>query len=175
MDDNSTEKFGRNCLLARRLVERGVRFVQLYHGSGSRWDAHSGIEANHTGLCKASDKPVAGLIKDLKRRGLLDQTLVIWGGEFGRTPMTEKQNGRDHNPYGFSMFMAGGGIKPGQVIGSTDEFGLHAIEDRLHVKDLHASILYALGIDHMRLTYLVDGTPERPTINEGSPCTKLFA
>ncbi len=175
IDDEKTATFGRNCLLARRLVERGVRFVQLYHGSGSKWDAHSGIEQNHTDNCRSSDKPVAGLLKDLKQRGLLDQTLVVWGGEFGRTPMSEKGNGRDHNPYGFTMWMAGGGVKGGQVIGRTDELGLHAVEDRLHVHDLHASILYLLGIDNMELTYFHKGRPERPTINEGAPCKKLIA
>jgi len=175
MDQKETAVFGRNCLLARRLVERGVRFVQLYHGSGSKWDAHSGIEGNHSTNCKSSDKPVAGLLRDLKRRGLLDQTLVIWGGEFGRTPMSEKGSGRDHNPYGFTMWMAGGGVKGGQTIGTTDELGLHAVEDRLHIHDLHATILYLLGIDNMRLTYLHKGRPERPTINEGAPCRKLLA
>lgn len=174
MDQDGTAVFGRNCLLARRLVERGVRFVQLYHGSGSRWDAHSGLERNHSTLCAAMDKPVAGLLKDLKRRGLLDETLVIWGGEFGRTPMSEKGDGRDHNPYGFTMWMAGGGVKGGQTIGATDELGLRAIEDRLHVNDLHASILYMMGIDHMRLTYFDKGRPERPTRNEGEPCMKLL-
>ncbi len=146
----------------------GVRFVQLYHGAGSRWDAHSGIESNHTQLCKAMDKPVAGLLKDLKQRGLLDQTLVVWGGEFGRTPMSEQGNGRDHNPTGFSMWMAGGGVKGGQVIGSTDELGLRAVVDRLHVHDLHASILHLLGLSNMQLTYNYNGRPERPTINEGA-------
>ncbi len=175
MDKKETETFGRNCLLARRLVERGVRFVQLYHGSGSKWDAHSGIEVNHTNNCRSSDKPVAGLLKDLKRRGLLNETLVIWGGEFGRTPMSEKGNGRDHNPYGFTMWVAGGGVRGGQTVGKTDEIGLHAIEDRLHVHDLHATFLYALGIDNMQLTYLHNGRPERPTINEGEPCRKIFA
>ena len=175
INSKETETFGRNCLLARRLVERGVRFVQLYHGSGSKWDAHSGIEKNHGSNCKGSDKPVAGLLQDLKRRGLLDETLVIWGGEFGRTPMSEKNDGRDHNPYGFTMWMAGGGVKGGQTIGKTDEIGLHAVEDRLHVHDLHATILYLLGIDNMKLTYLHKGRPERPTINEGEPCLKLLA
>jgi hypothetical protein len=175
LDRKETEVFGRNCLLARRLVERGVRFVQLYHGAGSKWDAHSGIEANHGTNCLSSDKPVAGLLKDLKRRGLLDETLVIWGGEFGRTPMSEKGNGRDHNPYGFTMWMAGGGVKGGQTIGATDEIGLHAIEDRLHVHDLHASVLHLLGLDNMKLTYLHKGRPERPTQNEGAPCKKLLA
>ena len=174
MDQDDTKDFGKNCLLARRLVERGVRFVQLYHGCGSKWDAHQNIEANHTKNCKASDKPVAGLIKDLKRRGLLEETLVIWGGEFGRTPMSEKGTGRDHNAYGFTMFMAGGGVQGGQVIGTTDEVGLHAVEDRMHIKDLHTTILYLLGIDNMKLVYHHQGRPERPTLNEGSPMLKLL-
>lgn len=173
--EKDTDIFGRNCLLVRRLVERGVRFVQLFHGAGSKWDAHDNIEANHTKMCRESDKPVAGLLKDLKRRGLLDQTLVVWGGEFGRTPMSEKGDGRDHNPTGFTMWMAGGGVLGGQTIGATDEVGLHAVEDRLHVKDIHASILYALGINNMKLTYIHKGRPERPTINEGTWCRKLFA
>ncbi len=174
LDQKETAVFGRQCLLARRLVERGVRFVQLYHGSGSRWDAHSGLEKNHSGLCREMDLPVAGLIRDLKRRGLLDETLVVWGGEFGRTPMSEKGDGRDHNPYGFTMWMAGAGIRGGQTIGATDEIGLHAIEDRLHVRDLHATILYLMGLDHMQLTYFHKGRPERPTMNEGEPCLKLL-
>ena len=174
LDEPATATFGRNCLLARRLVERGVRFVQLYHGSGSKWDAHSGIEKNHSTNCRASDKPVAGLLKDLKRRGLLEETLVIWGGEFGRTPMSEKGNGRDHNPYGFTMWMAGGGVQGGQTIGSTDEIGLHAVEDRLHIHDLHATMLYLLGVDHRQLTYLHKGRPERPTVNEGEPFVKIL-
>ena len=167
MDNKTTETFGRNCLLARRLVERGVRFVQLYHGAGSKWDAHSGLEKNHSGLCAAMDKPVAGLIKDLKQRGLLDSTLVVWGGEFGRTPMSEKGDGRDHNPYGFTMWMAGGGVKGGRTIGATDDVGLHAIKDRLHVHDLHATILYLMGLDHSKLVYFHKGRPERATLNEG--------
>jgi len=167
LDRKETATFGRMCLMARRLVERGVRFVQLYHGAGSKWDAHSGIEANHAGLCQASDQPVAALLKDLKQRGLLDQTLVIWGGEFGRTPMSEKGNGRDHNPTGFTMWMAGGGVRGGQTIGATDELGLRAVQDRLHVHDLHASILHLMGINHRELTWMYKGRPERPTINEG--------
>jgi hypothetical protein len=173
MDQRETASFGRICLLARRLVERGVRFVQLYHGAGSRWDAHSRIERNHTEMCRASDKPVAGLLKDLKRRGLLDSTLVVWGGEFGRTPMSEQGDGRDHNPSGFTMWMAGGGVKGGQVIGATDEVGLHAVEDRLHVHDLHATILYLLGLDNMRLVYHHQGRPERPTLNEGEAYRRI--
>ena len=167
IDDQLTANYGRMCLLGRRLVERGVRFVQLYHGSGSNWDAHRRIEQNHADNCRGSDKPVAGLLKDLKRRGLLDSTLVIWGGEFGRTPQSEAGDGRDHNPYGFTMWMAGGGVKGGQVIGSTDEVGLHAVEDRLHVHDLHATILHLLGLDHTRLIYRHQGRPERATVNEG--------
>ena len=167
LDQKETETFGRNCLLARRLVERGVRFIQLYNGTGSKWDSHSGIEKNHSSLCRAMDKPVAGLLKDLKQRGLLDETLVIWGGEFGRTPMSEKGDGRDHNPTGFSIWMAGGGVKGGQAIGATDELGLYAVEDKMHVHDIHASILWLMGLDNMRLTYNHKGRIERPTINEG--------
>lgn len=174
MGQKKTETFGRNCLLARRLVERGVRFVQLYHGTGSKWDAHSGIEKNHTEMCAQSDLPVAGLLKDLKRRGLLDSTLVVWGGEFGRTPMSEKGDGRDHNATGFTMWMAGAGIKGGRTIGATDELGLHATEDRMHVHDIHATILYMLGLDHMGVVYRYNGRPERPTLNEGEPCLKLL-
>jgi hypothetical protein len=167
LDDDKTAAFGRNCLLARRLVERGVRFVQLYAGAGSKWDAHSDIEGNHTAQCRAMDKPVAGLLKDLKSRGLLDSTLVVWGGEFGRTPMSEKGNGRDHNPYGFTMWLAGGGVQGGRTVGTTDDLGLHAVEDRLHVHDLHATFLALLGVDHTKLIYRHKGRPERPTVNEG--------
>lgn len=167
LDQKDTADFGKLCLMARRMAESGVRFVQLYHGAGSKWDAHSGIEANHTSLCKQMDWPVAGLLTDLKQRGLLDDTLVIWGGEFGRTPMSEQGNGRDHNPTGFTMWMAGGGVRGGQMIGTTDDLGLRAVEKRVHVHDLHATILNLLGLDHMALTYLHKGRPERPTVNEG--------
>jgi len=173
INESATESFGRDCLLARRLVQRGVRFVQLYHGAGSRWDAHSNIEKNHSGLCKASDKPVAGLLQDLKRSGLLEDTLVIWGGEFGRTPMSEKGNGRDHNSNGFTMWFAGGGVRGGQTIGATDEVGLHAVDTRLHIHDLHATILWLLGLNHMDLVYHHKGRPERPTLNEGEPYKKI--
>src|SRR5262245_35891926 len=173
IDERETAVFGRNCLLARRLVERGVRFVQLYHGAGSKWDAHARIETNHAEHCRSSDKPIAGLIKDLKRRGLLESTLVIWGGEFGRTPMSEKGDGRDHNPYGFSMWVAGGGIRGGRTVGTTDDIGLHAVEDRLHVHDLHATFLRLMGIDHMKLVYMSKGRPERPTLNEGEAFQKI--
>jgi hypothetical protein len=173
-NDPAAESTARLCLLARRLVERGVRFIQLYCGAGSKWDAHSDIERNHALTCRAMDQPVAGLLKDLKCRGLLEQTLVVWGGEFGRTPMSEKGNGRDHNPYGFTMWMAGGGIREGIVVGKTDDLGLHAIEDRLHVHDIHATILHALGVDHSKLIYRHQGRPERPTVNEGRVFRGLF-
>jgi len=173
LDNEPCKKFGSMCLMARRLVERGVRFVQLYHGAGSKWDAHSGIEKNHTTMCRQSDRPVAGLLRDLKQRGLLDSTLVIWGGEFGRTPMSEKGDGRDHNSTGFTMWMAGGGVKGGQVIGETDELGFHAVQDRMHVHDIHATILHLMGVDHSKLVYLDKGRPERPTINEGVVMKKI--
>jgi len=173
LDEKETQPFGRICLLARRLVERGVRFVQLYSGAGSKWDSHAGIEKNHSRLCRSMDKPVAGLLKDLKQRGLLDETLVIWGGEFGRTPMSEKGDGRDHNPTGFSIWMAGGGVKGGQTIGATDDLGLYAIEDKMHVRDIHASILGLLGLRNLTLSYDFNGRPERPTINEGAFNKKL--
>lgn len=167
IDQKETEVYGRQCLLARRLVERGVRFVQLYSGAGSKWDSHSNIESNHSRLCRGVDKPIAALIADLKQRGLLDETLVIWGGEFGRTPMSEKGSGRDHNPTGFTMWMAGGGVKGGQTIGATDELGLYAVEDKLHVHDIHATTLALLGLDHTKVVYMHKGRPERVDLNEG--------
>ena len=173
IDEKDTADFGRMCLLSRRLVERGVRFVQLYHGAGSKWDSHAKLEENHSKLCRGMDKPVAGLLRDLKSRGLLEETLVVWGGEFGRTPMSEKGDGRDHNPTGFTMWMAGGGVRGGQTIGATDEVGLRAVEDRLHVHDLHATILWLLGLDNMDLVYKYKGRPERPTLNEGEAFTKI--
>ncbi len=167
MDRDETAVFGRNCLLARRLVENGVRFVQLYSGAGSKWDSHKDIEKNHSKLCRSVDVPIAGLLSDLKSRGMLEDTLVIWGGEFGRTPMSEKGDGRDHNPTGFTMWMAGGGVQGGRTIGATDDLGLYAVEDRLHVHDLHATILHLLGIDHTKLIYANKGRPERIDQNEG--------
>jgi uncharacterized protein (DUF1501 family) len=175
MDVEDTAKFGTNCLLARRLVERGVRFVELYCGSGSGWDAHTDLEGNHSKMCHISDKPIAGLLADLEARGLLKETLVVWGGEFGRTPFNEKGKGRDHNPWGFSMWMAGGGIKPGQVIGTTDEIGLRAVDQRAHVHDLHATILHALGLNHVNVTFLHNGRSERPTIVAGEVIKQAFA
>ncbi|XOV71284.1 MAG: DUF1501 domain-containing protein [Verrucomicrobiota bacterium] len=168
MDQKETAVFGQNCLLARRLVERGVRFVQLYHGAGSKWDSHDQIEKNHTRLCKEMDQPVAALLTDLKQRGLLDETLVIWGGEFGRTPMSEKGDGRDHNPTGFTMWLAGGGVQGGTAIGETDELGLHAVTEISHVHDFHATILHLLGVDHTELIYPYKGRPERIDQNEGN-------
>ncbi|HEY6227790.1 MAG TPA: DUF1501 domain-containing protein [Verrucomicrobiae bacterium] len=175
IDDESTRKYGTICLMGRRLVERGVRFVQLYSDGGSAWDAHNDIEENHTRMCRSSDKPIAGLLKDLKARGLLDSTLVVWGGEFGRTPFSEKTLGRDHNPWGFTMWFAGAGVKGGTVVGETDELGLRAIKDKQHVHDIHATILYAMGLDNERLTYLHNGGEERPTINDGEPMKQIFA
>jgi uncharacterized protein (DUF1501 family) len=174
MDEEPTAKFGTNCLLARRMVERGVRFVEVYSGSGSAWDAHTDMEENHTRMCRASDKPVAGLLADLKSRGMLDDVLVVWGGEFGRTPFNESGKGRDHNPWGFTMWMAGGGIKGGQVLGATDEIGLRAIERRTHVHDLHATMLHALGLNHINTTYLHNGRAERPTIVSGEVVAEAF-
>lgn len=167
LDNDETKAYGKNCLLARRLVERGVRFIQLYHGAGSKWDAHSGIEGNHSKLCRSMDQPVVGLITDLKQRGLLDETLVVWGGEFGRTPMSEKGTGRDHNTTGFTMWMAGGGVKGGQTIGATDDLGLYATEDKLHVHDLHATIMALMGLDHTQVVFPHKGRPERVDLNEG--------
>ena len=161
--DRLKPSFARNCLMARRLVERGVRFVQLYDRG---WDSHTDIDREHRRQCAAADRPIAALIKDLKRRGLLDETLVIWGGEFGRTPVAQvmgKTWGRDHHPHGFTMWMAGGGAKPGVTHGSTDEFGYHAVTDKVHVHDLHATILHLLGIDHKRLTFRSQGRDYRLT------------
>ena len=167
LDHDETRVYGRQCLMARRLVERGVRFVQLYHGAGSKWDSHSKMENNHSRLCRNVDKPIAALITDLKQRGLLEETLVIWGGEFGRTPMSEKGDGRDHNPTGFTMWMAGGGVQGGQTVGATDELGLYAVEDKMHVHDIHSTIMTLLGLDHTKVVYMHKGRPERIDLNEG--------
>jgi hypothetical protein len=163
LNRKETSEFGHRCLLARRLVERGVRFVQVYCGAGSAWDAHGDLEGNHTRMCARADQPTAALLADLKARGLLDDTLVIWGGEFGRTPMTEGKDGRDHNPYGFSMLLAGGGVKGGTVYGTTDEFGLYGVDGKVHVHDFHATILHLLGFDHEKLTFRHSGRDERLT------------
>ena len=175
LDDPACSVFGANCLMARRLVERGVRFIELYSGSGSGWDAHEHIEQNHGKWCRSSDKPIAGLLADLKQRGLLQDTLVVWGGEFGRTPFSELGDGRDHNPWGFTMWMAGGGAKGGQYIGATDEIGMRAAERPVHVHDIHASILWMLGLDHMHTTYLHNGRAERPTVLAGNLVKELWS
>jgi uncharacterized protein (DUF1501 family) len=175
LDQKITEEFGLRCLLARRMLERGVRFVQLYCGDTNGWDGHADMEGNHSKLCAQSDLPVAGLLKDLKSRGLLDSTLVIWGGEFGRMPMSEGANGRDHNPHGFSMWLAGGGVKGGQVIGSTDAVGLRAESEKAHVHDIHATILHLLGLDHTRLTFRRNGRNERLTDVAGNVIRKALA
>ncbi|MBP3960371.1 DUF1501 domain-containing protein [Gemmata sp. G18] len=175
LNRKETAEFGHRCLLARRLVERGVRFVQVYCGAGSQWDAHSDIEGNHTKMCGRADQPTAALIRDLKQRGMLDDTLVIWGGEFGRTPMSEGASGRDHNPYGFSMAMAGGGVKGGCVHGTTDEFGLYGIDGRVHVHDFHATILHLLGFDHTKLTFFHNGKDERLTDVKGKVVNEILA
>ncbi|MDE3196431.1 MAG: DUF1501 domain-containing protein [Acidobacteriota bacterium] len=174
LDDPACSVFGANCLMARRLVERGVRFIELYSGSGSGWDAHEHIEQNHSKWCRASDKPIAGLLADLKQRGMLKDTLVVWGGEFGRTPFNELTDGRDHNPWGFTMWMAGGGAKGGQYIGTTDDIGLRAADRPVHVHDVHASILWMLGLDHMQTTYMHNGRAERPTVLAGELVKEIW-
>jgi hypothetical protein len=166
LDDPQTVEFGTRCLLARRLVERGVRFILLFSGGGPvavQWDAHDDIKGNHEKMCRWTDKPVAGLLKDLKSRGMLDSTLVIWGTEFGRTPVSENGKGRDHNPTAFSMWMAGGGVKGGQALGQTDEIGFKTVGERYHPRDIHATILHLLGLDQMKLTFLHNGRNERLT------------
>jgi hypothetical protein len=175
LDDKDTNRNGANCLLARRLVERGVRCVQIYMGSGSKWDAHADMEGNHSARCRESDRPIAGLLKDLRRRGMLDDTLVVWGGEFGRTPMSESGNGRDHNPWGFTVWMAGGGVRGGTVYGETDEIGLYATQGKAHVNDLHATILHLLGLNHEELTLMHNGRAERLTGVAGRAITEILA
>jgi hypothetical protein len=177
IDQKPTEVFGRQCLLARRLVERGVRFVQLYHTTGGfqPWDQHSDLKGGHAKNALATDRPIAGLLQDLHERGLLADTLVIWGGEFGRTPAAEGTNGRDHHPYGFTMWLAGGGVRGGQVYGATDEFGWDAVENRVHVHDLHATILHLLGLDHEKLTYRHSGRDYRLTDVYGNVVNAIFA
>ena len=176
LDDEVTRDFGWQCLLARRLSERGVRVVQATHsGVEEKWDHHADILRLHPIRSREVDRPIAALIKDLKGRGLLDETLVVWGSEFGRTPFSEGADGRDHNPYGFSIFMAGGGVKAGSVYGATDEWGYHAVEDRMHIHDLHATILHLLGLDHERLTYRYTGRDFRLTDVAGTVATKIIA
>jgi hypothetical protein len=169
-----TDRFGRSCLMARRLVERGVRFVQIYH---SNWDTHGDNDARHRKLCGQTDKPMAGLIADLKQRGLLDDTLIIWAGEFGRTPIggVEKNGGRDHHAVAFSTFLAGGGVKGGQAYGSTDDFGFAVTENKVHVHDLHATILHLMGMDHEKLTFRHQNRDFRLTDVSGEVVKALIA
>lgn len=175
LDDGETREFGTRCLLARRMIERGVRFVQVYSGDTNGWDAHNNVADNHGRLCRRTDKPVAGLLKDLQQRGLLDETLVIWGGEFGRMPMSEQGKGRDHNPWGYTVWMAGGGVKGGMSYGETDAVGLRAAENPVHVHDLHATILHLLGMDHERLTFYHNGRDERLTDVAGRVVEEVLA
>ncbi|MEK6235810.1 MAG: DUF1501 domain-containing protein [Planctomycetales bacterium] len=167
--------FANGCLLARRMVERGVRFVQVYHGNGQPWDTHSGHDEKTRKLCRDIDQPIAALITDLKQRGLLEETLIVWGGEFGRTPTSENGNGRDHNHHGFTMWMAGGGVRGGMTHGETDEFGFKAVEDKVHVHDLHATILHLLGLDHEKLTYRHAGRDYRLTDVHGRVVHEIIA
>jgi hypothetical protein len=172
-----TRVFGTQCLMARRLLERGVRFVELTcPGTGhDRWDQHGNLKRGHEDNARAVDKPIAGLLKDLKARGMLDDTLVIWGGEFGRTPMAQGGDGRDHNPYGFTMWMAGGGVKGGMTYGATDDWGYYAVENKMEMYDLHATVLHLMGVDHTKLTYRFGGRDMRLTDVHGVVQTKILA
>jgi uncharacterized protein (DUF1501 family) len=178
INNEVTRPFATNCLLARRMIERGVRFIQIMHPT---WDDHSDLNKKLKKNCEITDRPTAALLKDLKQRGLLESTLVIWGSEFGRTPLIQTLGiageswGRDHHPNAFTMWMAGGGIKPGQVIGRTDDLGFNVVEDRVHVHDLHATILHCLGLEHKRLTYRYMGRDFRLTDVEGQVVSKLLA
>jgi uncharacterized protein (DUF1501 family) len=174
LDDGAAKVFGAKCLMARRLVERGVRFVQVY-SDGDSWDAHADLAGNHAGHCVATDRPIHGLLTDLRRRGLLDSTLVIWGSEFGRMPVSQGAGGRDHNPRGFLVWMAGGGIQGGTSCGETDEIGYRAAVDPVTVHDLHATMLHLLGMDHKRLTYLHNGRRYRLTDVAGNVLSKILA
>ncbi len=168
-----SDEFGRKCLMARRLVERGVRFIQVY--SNDEWDAHGNIESNHTARCGETDVPIYGLLTDLKRRGLLDETLVIWGGEFGRMPVSEGGKGRDHNPHGFLSWMAGGGVKGGTSFGQTDDIGYAAAENPVSVPDFHATILHLMGLQHDRLTFEHNGRKFRLTDVSGNVIRPILA
>ncbi|HEY1067163.1 MAG TPA: DUF1501 domain-containing protein, partial [Pirellulales bacterium] len=177
LDDKKTAAFGMECLLARRLVEKGVRFIELLcpNLGHDRWDQHSNLLVGHADNALAVDKPIAGLLKDLKARGLLDETLVIWGGEFGRTPMAQGSNGRDHNPYGFTMWMAGGGVKGGTIYGATDDYGYFAVENKLQIHDLHATMMHLLGMDHTKLTFRFSGRDMRLTDVHGHVIHEIIA
>lgn len=176
LDDPITENFGRQCLMARRFLERGVRFVQVTHSDSEvQWDQHSNLYQGHTKNAAEVDKPIAGFLADLKARGMLEDTLVLWGGEFGRTPTAQGTDGRDHNPHGFTMWMAGGGVKGGFAYGATDDYGYYAVENKMHVNDLHATILHLLGMDHERLTYRYAGRDFRLTDVAGQVAKEIIA
>ncbi|MCA9209317.1 MAG: DUF1501 domain-containing protein [Planctomycetales bacterium] len=174
-DEYGSGHFANGCLLARRLAERGVRFTQVYYGNGQPWDTHNNHDQSVRNLAKDIDQPIAALLNDLKRRGMLEDTLVVWGGEFGRTPTSENGNGRDHNHYGFTMWMAGGGVRGGMTYGETDEFGFRAIQDKVHIHDLHATILHLLGLDHERLTYRYAGRDFRLTDVSGRVVREILS
>jgi hypothetical protein len=173
IDDPKTENFGRQCLLARRFAESGVRFVQCTHSY--KWDQHENLKDGHETNAREVDKPIAGLLADLQARGLLDDTLVLWAGEFGRTPTAQGENGRDHNPHGFTVWFAGGGTKAGHSHGATDDYGFYAAQDRVHINDFHATLLALLGLDHERLTYRYAGRDFRLTDVAGHVVTPIFA
>jgi len=176
LDNPVTANFGRQCLMARRFAERGVRFIQVTHSDSEvQWDQHGNLYKNHTKNAAEVDKPIAGLLKDLKSRGLLEDTLVLWGGEFGRTPTAQGKDGRDHNPHGFTMWLAGGGVKRGIAHGATDDYGYFAQEDKVHIHDLHATILALLGMNHEKLTYKYAGRDFRLTDVEGRVVKEIFA
>jgi len=173
LDDPATANYGRQCLLARRFAESGVRFVQCTHSY--KWDQHGNLKADHTKNAREVDKPIAGLLIDLKKRGLLDDTLVLWGGEFGRTPVAQGNDGRDHNPHGFTYFLAGGGIKPGISYGATDDYGYYSVANKVHIHDLHATMLHLLGLDHEKLTYRFAGRDFRLTDVHGNVVREILA
>ena len=174
LEDYGPGKFAQACLAARRLVESGVRMVQVYYGDGQPWDDHEDIKA-HASKAKDVDQSIAALINDLKARGLLNDTLIIWGGEFGRTPVAENGNGRDHNHHGFSMWLAGGGVKGGMTYGATDEFGFAAVEKKVHVHDLHATVLHLMGLNHEKLTFRYSGRDFRLTDVHGQVVHEIIA
>ena len=176
-DFKNTQTCGLQCLLARRLVDRGVRFIELTcpGGSGDRWDQHNNLVDGHGKNCQAVDQPIAGLIKDLRRLGMLDETLIVWSGEFGRTPFAQGTNGRDHNPFGFTTWMAGGGVRGGSTVGMTDDFGYRAVEDVYEIHDLHATMLHLLGIEHTQSTFRFSGRDMRLTDVHGHIMHEIIA
>jgi uncharacterized protein (DUF1501 family) len=173
LDDPATANYGRQCLMARRFAEAGVRFIQISHSY--KWDQHGNLRKDHAKNAREVDRPIAGLLYDLKQRGLLEDTLVWWGGEFGRTPTAQGGDGRDHNPHGFTMWLAGGGIKPGISYGATDDYGYYSVENKVHFHDLHATILHQLGLDHEKLTYKHAGRNFRLTDVHGRVVREILA